>query len=94
MATSHTNVGLCRDGYKITQVQWLNCYVSTIPFYFGGIDWCGVYWPSSTHTVAEPGNNFWVAAYSDPLYHRYGWMRFDVRGSDGSSYNLRGGCCS
>lgn len=101
VATSHTNVGLCWNGTKFTGgslgggINWgPDCYVSSIPFYFGGIDWCGVYWPNAGHTIAEPGNNFWVAAYAAPWWHRYGWMRFDVRATNGSSYNFRGGCCS
>jgi hypothetical protein len=101
VATSHTNVGLCWNGTKFTGgsrgggINWgPDCYVTTIPAYFGGIDWCGVYWPNTGHTIAEPGNNFWIAAYSAFWYHRYGWMRFDVRATNGSTYNFRGGCCS
>jgi hypothetical protein len=101
VATSHTNVGLCWNGTKFTGgsrgggINWgPDCNVTTIPVYFGGIDWCGVYWPNTGHTIAEPGNNFWVAPYSAFWWHRFGWMRFDVRATNGSSYNFRGGCCS
>jgi hypothetical protein len=101
VATSHTNVGLCWNGTKFTGgsfgngINWgPDCYVTTIPAYFGAIDWCGVYWPNTGHTIAEPGNNFHIAAYITPWWNRYGWMRFDVRATNGSSYNFRGGCCS
>jgi hypothetical protein len=101
VANSHTNVGLCWNGTTFTGgslgggINWgPDCYVSTSIGYFGGIDWCGVYWPNAGHTIAEPGNNFWVAAYPIPWWHRFGWVRFDVRATNGSSYNLRGGCCT
>lgn len=101
VGNSRTNVGLCWNGTKFTGgslgggINWgPDCDVVTSIFYFGDTTWCGVYWPNAGHTIAEPGNNFWVAAYPTAWWHRYGWMRFNVRATNGSSYNLRGGCCN
>jgi len=89
----HVNVGIrWASARGWTKVWGADCYLSSVPGYFGGYDqggWCGVYDPGY-NDVVQPGSNFWISPIPLPLYKRWGWMRYWAY-SDGSSSSAWGG---
>lgn len=94
IATARTDMYWCWNGVIATHdptvhYQW--CRVTTMPLWFGGVDWCGS--SPTSGSVIDMGQNFWVSAYSLPMWKRYGWTRFS-----GSATGLagpdRGFCCN
>jgi hypothetical protein len=89
----HVNVGIkWTDATHYTKMWGADCYLTTVPGYFGGYDqggWCGIYNPQIPDT-AQPGSNWWVSTYALPTFKRWFWMRYWAY-SDGRSSAVWGG---
>ena len=89
--TAHIDAYICWSGSTAWQQDYLNCYVSAFPLGFGGSTWCGTI---NNHTASvSVRNDFYIAAYSNPFWHRPGWMSYDVSGT-GAISGVSGFCCS
>lgn len=84
----HVNTGIkWTDATHYTKMWGVDCYLTSVPGYFGGYDqggWCGIYNPQIANT-AEPGSNFWISPIPLPLWKQWAWMRYDAYSSGGSS---------
>lgn len=91
-ATAHHKVWMCWNGTTAYHPSgtYENCWVSTIPVYFGDDEWCGVI--SNYTALAKPHMDFYVAPYAAPWWHRYGWMEFTVS-KTGATSGAYGYCC-
>jgi hypothetical protein len=73
---SHTNVGMCRNGYSSAWGWWgPNCYLETTPAQGGGMSWCGIWQNGACYPQA--GNNFYWFNWNSPWWYRYGYMRVE-----------------
>lgn len=92
-ATAHHRVYMCWNGSYAYHPSgtYEYCWVSTIPLFLGDDEWCGVI--TNYTSLARPHMDFYVAAYSAPWWHRYGWMEFTVD-RYGVTSTAYGYCCN
>lgn len=89
--TAHIDAYDCWNGNVAWQQDFLHCHVTAYPLGFGGSDWCGTI-NNYTATVTLR-NDFYVATYALPTWHRPGWMSYTVSRTGGIS-EVSGFCCS
>ena len=86
--SGHVDVGMCWNG-SVAWYDWgPNCSITALPVYGSDISWCGVYNNGSWET--NPGFNGDTYGYTNPLFKRYIWGRFQVFGN-GSLGSVWGG---
>jgi hypothetical protein len=90
-ATARQEIRACYDGSTVWDGGYNFCQVTAIPAYFGGSDLCTLIGSGSTSMTAR--NNFFVAAYPAPWWHRTGYMYFVVN-SDGNFGDYSAFCCN
>ncbi|MES2211281.1 MAG: hypothetical protein V4515_14040 [Chloroflexota bacterium] len=89
--TAHDDAYVCWNGTTAWQQDYRHCYVTSYPLGFGGSDWCGTI-NNNTATVTLQ-NDFYIASYSAPWWHRPGWMSYTVN-KFGSVSAVSGFCCN
>jgi hypothetical protein len=89
--TAYDDAYVCWNGTKAWQQDYHHCYVTAYPLGFGESTAC-VRINNNTATVTLR-NDFYVATYALPTYHRVGWMSYSVT-KTGSVSGVSGFCCS
>lgn len=89
--TAHDDAYVCWNGTKAWQQDYHHCYVTAYPLGFGESTWCGRINNNTAKVTLR--NDFYVATYALPVYHRFGWMSYTVTKS-GVISGVSGFCCS
>jgi hypothetical protein len=87
----HTNVGIVWLGPTTFTTDWRvdsrawgpDCYLTSIPGYYGTFPWCGVYNPQVAWALM-PGSNFNLYTYVG-VHSESGWMRYYAYSNGGMS---------
>ncbi|HET8762728.1 MAG TPA: hypothetical protein VFM12_04890 [Gemmatimonadales bacterium] len=91
IATAHYDAYWCWNSSTVWWKDYKNCYVTSFPGFFGDDEYCGVI--NNNTSLATGRMDFYVAAYSAPWWHRYGWMSFTIN-RFGTTSGVSGFCCS
>lgn len=89
--TARDDAYVCWNGTKAWKQDYHHCYVTAYPLGFGGSDWCGVINPAGPTITLR--NDFYIASYAQPWWHRPGWMSYTVNRL-GTVSAVSGFCCN
>lgn len=84
---------VCWNGTKVwyTSGNYMNCWVTAIPGFFGDATWCGVLSGNNTATLTLR-HDFSISAYATLWVKRYGYQ--NTRITRTGSVSVTGFCCN